>query len=121
MPHYRALFRIPGGKELEADSGYVPDDFFEAAQKVTPKDIVDVYEGGFVLSNELHEKLNIPGTFTSYAVVGMAASEGADKKPEFIPEMVKRLKLANHARPLRDNLHYQVYFMEYVDSPPEDD
>ncbi len=121
MLHCKAIFHIPGGEELKADKGYVPDAFFDAAQQVTAKDIVAIYEGGFVLSNEMHEKLDKPQTFSSYAVVGLTAAEGADSKPEFILEMIKRLKLANHARPLGDNLHYQVFFMEYIDSPPEDD
>jgi hypothetical protein len=121
MKHYRAIFLISGGEELKADRGYVPDAFFDAAQHVTPEDVVAVYEGGFVLSNEMHEKLDKSGTFSSYAVVGFTAPEGADKKPEFVPEMIQRMKLSNHARPIADNIHYQVFFMEHIESPPDDD
>jgi hypothetical protein len=121
MPYYKALFRMPGGRELEAHRGYVPDEFFSAVQKVTEEDIVAVYEDGFVLSNELHEKLDRPDTFTSYASVGMKADEGADTMPGFRQEMLRKLKIANHARPLADNLHYQVFYMEHVETPPDDD
>lgn len=110
MPHYRTIFRLPGGRELEAERGYVPDAFFTAAQHATINDIVTVYEGGFSLSNKMHNMLDIPGTYTSYAVVGLVAPEGADKQPEFKENMLQRLKEANHARPLQDNIHYQGIF-----------
>ncbi len=121
MPHYRAIFRLKGGRELEAQRGFVPDAFFAAAQHATVDDIIDVYEDGFTLSNEMHDKLDIPGVFTSYAVVGIVAPEGADKKAHFQQNMLHRLKDANHARPLQDNLHYQVFYMEHIESPPDDD
>lgn len=121
MPLYKALFRVPGGKELEANHGYVPDEFFDAIGKITPEDIVEIYEDGFVLSNEMHEKLDVPGTFTTYASVGMKAPEGTHKNPEFAGEMLKKLKMANHARPLKENLHYQIFYMEYIESTPDED
>ncbi|AWH85911.1 hypothetical protein HYN59_12700 [Flavobacterium album] len=121
MPYYKALFRMPGGRELEAHHGYVPNEFFNALQQVTEEDIVAVYEDGFVLSNEMHDKLDRPGTYTSYAAVGIKADEGFDKMPGFGREMLKRLKIANHARPLADNLHYQVFYIEHIETPPDDD
>ncbi len=121
MPYYRAIFRLPGGKELEATKGYVPDAFFDAIKKVTTDDIVAIYEGGFILSNEMHDKLNIPHTYTSYAATGKEAPEGADKTPEFETEMLGRLKLANHARPLEEHFNYQVFYMEYIEPTPDDD
>lgn len=121
MPHYRAVFRLPGGRELEAHRGYVPDTFFAAAKQATTDDIVDLYEGGFTLSNDMHEKLDIPGAYTSYAVVGLITQENTEKNTGFREQMLQRLKDANHARPLQDNLHYQVFYMEHVESPPEDD
>lgn len=121
MQHYRAIFRLHGDRELEAHRGYVPDAFFTAAQNATINDLVDIYEGGFTLTNEMHNKLDVPGTYTSYAVVGIVAPQGADKDFGFHRQMLQRLKEANHARPLQDNLHYQVFYMEHVESPPDDD
>lgn len=121
MPQYKAIFRLPGGKELEAHRGYVPDAFFDAIQKVTIDDIVEIYEDGFILTVEMHEKLNIPDAFTSYASVGKYAAQGMDKNPEFLNELLERLKITNHARPLELHYNYQIFIMEYIDSPPEDD
>jgi hypothetical protein len=121
MPYYRAIFRLPGGKELKAHKGYVPDAFFEATQKVTVNDIVDVYEGGFVLSNEMHEKLNIPHSYTSYAITGKEVSHEAYKTPDFNAEMLQKLKQSNHARPLEEHHNYQVFYMEHIEEVPDDD
>jgi hypothetical protein len=121
MPHYKAIFRLPGDKELEARRGYVPDEFFKAIQKVTVNDIVEIYEDGFVLTTEMHEKLNIPGSFTSYASVGSLAVGGSDKDPDFHIKLLERLKIANHARPLEIHYNYQIFIMEYIEEAPEDD
>ena len=121
MLHYRTIFRLPGGIELKARKGYVPDTFFEAIQNITISDFVTIYEGGFVLSNKMHDMLDIPGTYTSYASVGTIAPEGTEKTAEFKVAMLQKLKNANHARPLKENLHYQVFYMEHIDSPPDDD
>lgn len=121
MPYYRALFKLPGGKELEASRGYVPDGFFNAIRQTTTDDIVEMYEDGFVLTTELHEKLHIQDAYTSYAAVGVNAPHGADKAPEFKTELLRLLKQTNHARPLESHHGYQVFYMEYIDSPPDDD
>lgn len=121
MPQYKAIFRLPGGKELEAHKGYVPDAFFDAIQNVTIDDIVEIYEDGFILTIEMHEKLNIANIFSSYASIGKYATQGMNKTPEFKIELLERLKIANHARPLEIHYNYQVFIMEYIDSPPEDD
>lgn len=121
MPHYKALFRIPGDKELQAHNGYVPDSFFTAAQQATTNDIVLMYEGGFVLTNELHEKLNLPDKFSSYASVGADAPEGTQDSETFRNALLMQLKQANHARPLETHFHYQVFAMEYIDPSFDDD
>ncbi|MXN92212.1 hypothetical protein GR160_13355 [Flavobacterium sp. Sd200] len=121
MPYYRALFKLPGGRELEAHKGYVPDIFFDAIQKVTVNDIVDTYEDGFVLSTDLHEKLNIHDTYTSYAAIGKNAPVGTNTSTEFKTELLNLLKNANHARPLENHHGYQVFYMEYIETPPDDD
>ncbi|KOS05708.1 hypothetical protein AM493_06400 [Flavobacterium akiainvivens] len=121
MPYYRALFRLPGGKELEATKGYVPDAFFDAIKNVTVNNLVVIYEDGFVLSNEMHDKLNIHNAFTSYAAVGISAPHGADTASGFADEMLTRLKEANHARPLEDHHNYQVYYMEFIENVADDD
>lgn len=121
MPYYRALFRLPGGRELEAHKGYVPDVFFDAIQKTTTDNIIDTYKDGFVLSTQMHEKLNIPNTFTSYAAIGKNMAEGTNETPGFKTEMLSLLKNANHARPLESHHGYQVFYMEYVETPPDDD
>lgn len=121
MPYYRAIFRLPGGKELEAHKGYVPDAFFSAIQNVTTDDLVTVYEGGFVLDTHMHNVLNIPHAYTSYAITGKDAPEGADKTPDFEEEMLGKLKNANHARPLEGHHNYQVFYMEYIEPVPDDD
>lgn len=120
MPFYKAVFRLPGGKELEADKGYVPDAFFDAIQKVTTDAIVYIFEGGFVWSNEIHEKLHIHGAFTSYAIIGEEAPEGAETTGEFANGLLKLLKKANHARPIREHYNYQVFYMEDVEPDPEE-
>ncbi len=121
MPHYKAVFHLPGGSELKAERGVVPNAFFDAIQKVTTHDIVDIHEGGFVLSTQMHEKLSIPDTFASYAIVGLNTAEGNDKNPEFRGEFLTRLKTSNHARPLEMHYNYQIFIMEYVEDVPEDD
>lgn len=121
MPYYKALFRLAGDKELEASHGYVPDAFFDAAQKATVDDIVVIYEGGFALTTEMHEKLNFTDRYTSYASVAKKAPEGSENMPEFRHELLQLLKNANHARPLETRFHYQVFIMEHIETPPEDD
>lgn len=121
MPIYKAIFRVPGGEELKATRGYVPDIFFDAIQNVTLANLVETYEGGFTLSNEMHEKLNVREGYASYASVAKYAPEGDNFAPDFNSVLLTALKEANHARPLEDNLNYQIFIMEYIDSPPEDD
>ncbi|MFP9099524.1 hypothetical protein ACLI09_10745 [Flavobacterium sp. RHBU_24] len=121
MPHYKAIFHIPGGTALQARNGYVPDAFFEALQQLTPADLVETYEGGFVLSNEMHEKLNIPGAFSSYAIAGRNAVEANPESPDFISGLIAFLKTTNHARPLEAHYNYQVFIMEYIEETPDDD
>lgn len=121
MPYYRAIFRLPGGKELEAHKGYVPDAFFDAIQHVTVNDIVTIYEGGFVLSNDMDEKLNLHHTYSSYAVTGKDTTPADAETPEFKEEMLQKLKLANHARPLEEHHNYQVFYMEYIEDVIDDD
>lgn len=121
MPNYKAIFRVPGGTELRADKGYVPDAFFSALQHVTANDIVYKYEGGFVLSNEIHELLNTPSTFTSYASVGNDAPEGTSDSEAFLAGLLQKLKMANHARPVETHYHYQVFIMEYIEPVIDDD
>lgn len=121
MPHYKAIFRIPGDKELQADNGYVPDAFFDAAQKATINDIILMYEGGFALTSEMHEKLNLPGRFTSYASVGSDTDEGNQNSEEFKNTLLLLLKQGNHARPLESHFHYQVFVMEYIEPVIDDD
>jgi len=121
MLHYKAIFRLPGGKELEAERGYVSDDFFKAIQKVTINDIVDIYEGGFVLNTGMHEKLSIPDSFGNYAIVGLKAPEGSDTDPDFLNKLLDFLKRTNHARPLEMHYNYQIFIMEYIEDVPEDD
>ncbi|MFP9112613.1 hypothetical protein ACLI1A_01640 [Flavobacterium sp. RHBU_3] len=121
MPHYKALFRIPGDKELKAHNGYVPDAFFTAAQHTTTNDIVLMYEGGFVLSSEMHEKLNHPDRFISYASVGADTDEGNQNSEEFKNKLLLLLKQGNHARPLESHFHYQVFVMEYIEPVIDDD
>lgn len=115
------IFRLPGGKELEATRGYVPDAFFEAARRATANDMVYRYEGGFVLSTEMHQRLDTPGSFASYAVVGMETQAGTETTPELVTAFLERLKASNHARPLESHYHYQVFFMEYIEEVPDDD
>lgn len=121
MPHYKALFRIPGDKELEAHNGYVPDAFFTATQHATINDIVLMYEGGFTLTSELHDKLNLPDKFTSYASVGGDTPEGAQNSETFRNSLLLRLKEANHARPIETHFHYQIFIMEYIEPVIDDD
>jgi len=106
MPNYKAIFRLPGGSELKANRGYVPDSFFNALQEVTTADIVDIHQGGFVLTTEMHAKLSVPDTFTSYAITGLIAPEGSDKNPEFHQQLLEHLKEANHARPVEEHYNY---------------
>jgi hypothetical protein len=121
MPHYKALFRIPGDKELEAHNGYVPDIFFTAAQQATTDDIVLMYEGGFTLTSELHDKLNLPEKFTSYASVGADTPEGTQNSETFRNALLMQLKQANHARPIETHFHYQIFIMEYIEPVIDDD
>lgn len=121
MPYYKAVFRLPGGNELKADRGHVPDSFFDAIQKVTAHDIVHIYENGFVLSTQMHQKLSVPDTFTSYAISGLNAPEGGDTNPEFLKALVEHIKTANHARTLEIHYNYQIFIMEYIEEVPEDD
>lgn len=121
MPLYKVIFRLRGGEELKALRGFVPDEFFEAVQRVSVQDAVAQYTDGFVLDNALHETLDTPSHYTSYAVVGKELAEGSNQKAEFLPEMLTLLKGANHARPLYEHRHYQVYFMEYVAPAPDED
>ena len=100
MPYYKAIFHLPGGSELKAEKGYVSDDFFTAIRKITVDDIVAVFDGGFVLSTYMHQKLSIPDTYSSYAITGLNAVEGKDKDPEFLQQLVDHVKTANHARPI---------------------
>jgi hypothetical protein len=121
MPYYKAVFRLLGGTELQADRGHVPDSFFEAIKKVTVQDIVNIHEGGFILSTEMHQKLSVPDTFTSYAIAGLNAPQGTDKDPEFRAALLEKLKFANHARPLEIHYNYQIFIMEHIEEFPEDD
>ena len=121
MPHYKAIFRIPGGKELEAHNGYVPDAFFEAIQNITPANLVETYEGGFVLSNEMHEKLNIHHTFSSYAITGRNTVDATPENPDFINGLIAFLKTTNHARPVEAHYNYQIFIMEHIEESPDDD
>lgn len=121
MTLYKVIFRLNGGEELKAVRGFVPDEFFEAARHATLSDAVAQYTDGLVVDNALHEKLDTPSNFTSYAVVGKSFPEGSNPKAEFLPEMLKLLKDANHARPLYEHRHYQIYFMEYIEPVPDDD
>src|SRR4051812_41700873 len=104
MPYYKAIFHLPGGNELKANRGYVPDDFFTAIKKVTVEDIIIIFDGGFVLSTAMHQKLSIPDTFASYAITGLNGPEGSDTEPEFRQQLLEHLKEANHARPIEE--HY---------------
>ena len=121
MPYYKAIFRLPGGSELKADKGYVPDAFFDAVQQLTTNDIVDIHEGGFVLSTEMHEKLSIKDNFTSYAITGLNATEGTETSHEFLGQLLKKVKASNHARPLEMHYNYQIFIMEYIEEVPDDD
>lgn len=121
MPFYKAVFRLPGGNELKAERGYVPDAFFDALHKVTVHDIIDIHEGGFVLTTDLHEKLSVKDAFTSYAIVGINAPEGSETNPEFLQQLLDRLKVTNHARPLEMHYNYQIFIMEYIEEVPDDD
>ncbi|MDV6168989.1 hypothetical protein R1T16_11170 [Flavobacterium sp. DG1-102-2] len=121
MPNYKAIFRLPGGTELKAERGYVPDDFFTAIQKITVDDIVAIFDGGFVLSTEMHEKLSVPDTFASYAITGLNAAEGKDKDPEFHQQLLDHLKTANHARPIEIHYNYQIFVMEFIEESIDDD
>jgi len=121
MPNYKAIFRLPGGTELKAERGYVPDDFFTAMQKITVDDIVDIFDGGFVLSTDMHEKLSVPNTFASYAITGLNADEGKDKDPEFLQQLVDHIKTANHARPIEIHYNYQIFVMEFIEESIDDD
>ncbi|MFD2600446.1 hypothetical protein [Flavobacterium suzhouense] len=121
MPYYKAIFRLPGGSELKADRGYVPDAFFNALFEVTTTDIVDIHEGGFILSTEMHEKLSVPDHFTSYAITGLNASEEEKFSPEFHIKLLEHLREANHARPIEEHYNYQVFMMEYIEEVPDDD
>jgi hypothetical protein len=121
MPYYISVFLLPGGINLKAERGVVPDAFFDALQKVTLQDIVDIHEGGFVLSTDMHEKLSIKDTFASYAIVGLNAPQGSDKDPKFLEQLLDRLKIANHARPLEMHYNYQIFIMEHIEEFPEDD
>ncbi|ALM49628.1 hypothetical protein AMR72_12370 [Flavobacterium psychrophilum] len=121
MQHYKAIFRLPGGKELEAERGYVSDAFFDAIQKVTVDDIVEIFEGGFVLNTGMHEKLSIPDSFGNYAIVGLKAPDGSETDPNFLNQLLDFLKRTNHARPLEMHYNYQIFIMEYIEEVPEDD
>lgn len=121
MPYYKAVFHLPGGNELKAERGVVPDAFFDAIHQVTTQDIADIHEGGFILSTEMHEKLSIPDTYASYAITGLNAPEGSDKDPQFLNLLLEHLKEANHARPLEMHYNYQIFIMEFVEDVPEDD
>lgn len=121
MPYYKAIFRLPGGSELKADRGYVPDSFFNAIQEVSTADIVDIHEGGFILSTEMHEKLSVPDHFTSYAITGLNAPDGNKNDPEFHKQLLHHLKEANHARPIEEHYNYQVFMMEHIEEVPDDD
>jgi len=121
MPYYKAIFHLPGGSELKAEKGYVSDDFFAAIQKVTIEDIVDIHEGKFVLSTDMHEKLSIPDTYASYAIIGLNTTEGNEKNPEFLKELLAHLKTSNHARPIEMHYNYQIFVMEHVDETIDDD
>lgn len=121
MSYYKAIFRLPGGSELKATRGYVPDSFFDAIQKVTTADIVDIHQGGFILSTEMHQKLSIPDTFTSYAITGLNAPDGDKDSQEFHDKLLEHLKEANHARPVEEHYNYQVFIMEYIEEVPDDD
>lgn len=121
MPNYKAIFRLPGGAELKSEKGYVSDDFFAAIQKVTIADIVETYDGGFVLSTEMHRKLSIPDTFASYVITGLNAANSSDKDPEFLMQLLDHLKTANHARPIEIHYNYQIFVMEHVEETIDDD
>lgn len=121
MPYYKAVFRLPTGNELKADKGYVPDAFFDAVKKLTANDIIDIHEGGFVLSTEMHEKLSIRDNFASYAIAGLNAPEGTETDPEFLQKLLEKVKAANHARPLEIHYNYQIFIMEYIEEVPDDD
>lgn len=121
MPYYKAIFRLKGGSELQAQHGYVPDDFFTAIQNVTAEDLVVTYEDGFILSNQMHEKLNIPGTFTSYVSIGKKASDASPQDPGFVDGLIHFLKTTNHARPLEAHYNYQVFVMEHIEESFDDD
>lgn len=121
MHQIKAIFHIPGGRELQAHNGYVPDTFFEAIQKLTSDDLVQTYEGGFVLSNEMHEKLNIHGAFSSYAIAGRNTVDADPENPDFINGLIAFLKTTNHARPVEAHYNYQVFIMEYIEETPDYD
>lgn len=120
MPYHKAIFHIPGGAELKAHNGYVPDAFFDAAQNVTATNLITTYEGGFSLTNDMHKKLDVPGAYSSYASVTANVPEGSSES-EVTQALINKLKEANHARPVEDNLNYQVFIMEYIEEAPDDD
>jgi|GEM_PF-2951889 len=121
MPQIKAIFHVPGDRELQAHNGYVPDAFFDALQNITAGDLVATYEGGFVLSNEMHERLNIYHTFSSYAIAGRNTVDANPEDPDFINGLIAFLKTTNHARPLEAHYNYQVFVMEHIEETLDDD
>lgn len=115
------LFHLRGADELKASRGHVPEAFYEAVQQVGTDDFVHAYDGGFVHSVEMHDRLYKPNTFSSYVIFRFVIAPNSELGTDLLQEVILKLKETNFARPVESHHHYQVFSMETIDTSFDDD
>lgn len=115
------IFHLTGDQNLKASSGHVPEAFYEAVHNVTADDFVYAYDGGFVHSVAMHDRLFKQNKFSSYVIFRYPLATVTPITPELLALVVEQLKQTNFARPVESHVHYQVFSMEMLDLSFDDD